>query len=139
MNRWIVAIMGIGVMACGGGDSAEDKCDDLIVEACNRGVECLDASPGEEDECVAEVRSVVPCGAAKEVTASYDDCMDLLSTASCSTLFPVDPDTGEPVLVLPQICAGVVVTSRTQGVATPRSDFAGLRTVSTAVEVTGAP
>ena len=103
---WLVFVLG-----CGGGDSAVDKCNTLIGVTCDRAVECV-PSIGTRPDCIRQVNASLSCGAAKSVKATFDSCLSLMRTDSCSTLFPPDPQTGMPSLMLPSDCSGVIVTQR---------------------------
>jgi hypothetical protein len=94
-------------------ESAVDKCDDLTERLCDRAVACM-PSAGNHSTCVQEVQGVLPCGAATDVSASYDRCMSQLETTSCSILFPTNPQTGEAELGPPADCKAVILTSREQ-------------------------
>ena len=83
-------------------------CDEFVDVVCDRALDCL-SSPGSHSECVQQVQQLVPCGSAKEVSASYDRCMDQVESNSCAVLFPTDPDTGEPALSLPADCNSVIL------------------------------
>ena len=104
----------VWVVGCGGEPSPVEKCDDLLDVLCDRGVQCLG---GTHAECVQALQSALPCGSAKAVSASYDRCIDQLQGASCASLFPPDPQSGQPALRLPADCMSVVLT-RTAGVPT---------------------
>ena len=94
---------------CGGGElSPVEKCDEFVDVVCDRALDCL-SSPGSHSECVQQVQQLVPCGSAKEVSASYDRCMDQVESNSCAVLFPTDPDTGEPALSLPADCNAIIL------------------------------
>src|SRR5512139_1499228 len=80
--------------------SPVEKCDTLIDELCDRAVECF-PNAGTHTQCVQEVQQGLPCGAAKDVTASYDRCIDQIETFSCAVLFPVDSQTHMQTLELP--------------------------------------
>lgn len=77
----------------------------MLSTLCSRLVECVGGVS--KQECLQELQIVVPCGAATEVNASYDRCMDQLRGSTCSTLFPTDPSTGERWLALPADCEGI--------------------------------
>jgi hypothetical protein len=98
-------------LGCGGSDSPEEKCDDLIGVVCDRAVECVPGA-GTRADCVQQLQSAIPCGMAQSVTDSYDRCMDQLNDNSCAVLFPVNPDTGQMELVLPADCNGVIQVGR---------------------------
>lgn len=99
---------------CGAEESAVEKCDDLVDVLCDRGIQCLG---GTHSECVQAVQSQLPCGSAKAVSSSYDRCIDQLQAGSCSSLFPVNPQSGQPEIRLPADCMSVVL-SRTEAAPT---------------------
>lgn len=109
------------IVGCGGGSSPVEKCDDLVDIVCERAVECLPGA-GTHGACVQEVQQVIPCGSAKQVSASYDRCMNQLEAASCSVLFPTNPQSGQRELVLPADCMSVILAR--EGIAPPRDPFA---------------
>jgi hypothetical protein len=92
--------------ACAAEPSPVEQCDDLVDVLCDRGVQCLG---GSHRECVQAVQTELACGAAKAVSASYDRCVDQLQSNSCTALFPVNPQTGEPLLRLPADCMQVIL------------------------------
>ena len=97
------------VSACSGGDEAGavEKCDRFVDTLCDRIVSCIGNIT--HGECVQVSQQEVGCGAALEVSESYDRCIDQFSTFSCSILFPVDPITGQPETELPADCVGVLL------------------------------
>jgi hypothetical protein len=113
VKRILVALVLVGC----GSESAVDKCDDLVDTVCDRAVSCQPAM-GTHAMCVAQIQTVLPCGQAKKVSATYDRCIDQLESSSCSVLFPTDPQTGEAELALPADCNSVILTSREQAVET---------------------
>jgi hypothetical protein len=105
-SRFAAISFSLFLGACGGGESAVEKCDDLVDTLCEKGVECVG---GSKAECVQAAASQLACGRAVKVTASYDRCLDEIDEFSCSTLFPTDPETGQPTLSLPADCMGVIL------------------------------
>ncbi len=112
----VIALLGCG----GGGSSAVDKCDDLVDVLCDRAVECVGG--GTHATCVQELQQVLPCGSAKQVSASYDRCMTQLDTTSCGVLFPVNPQSGQRELVLPADCMSVILTRDGEAAGDPAID-----------------
>ena len=102
---------------CGTEKSPVEKCDDLVDVLCDRGVQCLG---GTHAECMQAVQSQLPCGSVKAVSASYDRCIDQLQAGSCSSLFPPNPQTGQPEIRLPADCMSVVLSRTAAG---PTSTF----------------
>jgi hypothetical protein len=94
------------VVGCGTDESPVDKCDDLVDTLCDRGVQCLG---GAHTDCVQTFQQALSCGAAKDVSSSYDRCIAQLEADSCALLFPTDPQTGDPSLDLPADCMGVIL------------------------------
>jgi hypothetical protein len=93
--------------ACGGGKSAEDKCNDILDTLCDRIVECF-SPPPTHAECVAQISPSLPCASAKKVGSTYDSCINHLEDDSCGVLFPPDQN-GDPTLELPSDCNGVIM------------------------------
>lgn len=108
------------LVGCGAEKSPVEKCDDLVDVICDRGVQCLG---GSVNECVQAVRSELPCGSAKSVSASYDRCVDQLETNSCSVLFPTNPMTGQPEIRLPADCMQVILTREVPSAASISEPF----------------
>jgi hypothetical protein len=100
---WVVILLA----GCGTERSAVEKCDDMVDVVCDRIVQCLGFS---RTECVQAVKSELPCGSAKQVSASYDRCIDQLEGNSCAVLFPVNPTNGQAQLRLPADCMQVILT-----------------------------
>jgi hypothetical protein len=100
-----MCLLGLLLAACGG-NSAVDKCDDLVDVVCDRTVECVSGIT--KTDCVQAVQQQLPCGSAKKVSASYDRCMDQLNSDSCDVLFPPDQN-GQPSLTLPADCNSVIL------------------------------
>jgi hypothetical protein len=96
--------------ACGGDDSGSspaDQCKALETQLCDRITECVAGGAGMQDQCLQGIDSTAPCSAVKSVGASYQQCIDLLNSQTCSQLFPTDSN-GLPQVTLPQECAGVL-------------------------------
>ena len=112
MVRAELGVVFMMLIACGADEpSPVEKCDDFLSEVCDRGVECLGGGVTHA-ACIQELQAVVPCGSARDVTASYDRCMDQIRSFSCGVLFPTDPETGQPGLELPADCSGVIRVER---------------------------
>jgi hypothetical protein len=107
-------LLGLLLAACGG-NSAVDKCDDLVDVVCERTVECVSGIT--QADCVAAVRQQLPCGSAKKVSATYDRCIQELNDASCQVLFPPDQN-GDPSLALPADCNAVILERKVPSLAT---------------------
>ncbi len=105
--RWCVSACVLA--GCTSEPSPVEKCDDLVDVVCDRGVVCLPGA-GNHATCVSEVQQVLPCGSAKQVSASYDRCISQLQGSSCAVLFPPNPQTGNPELKLPADCMAVILT-----------------------------
>jgi hypothetical protein len=106
----LLALSCFALLACGGDDdekSAVEKCDDLVADICARAVECVDAVS--EEECIADVGTVISCGQADAVSSSYGRCIDQVDRNSCDSLFPVNPESGQPELALPADCEAVIL------------------------------
>jgi hypothetical protein len=101
-----MAIVFAGLVAACGGDSPVEQCDALVNDLCVRGASCLG---GSEQACVQAVQQQLSCGSAKAVTATYGRCIDEINVDQCPILFPIDPATGQPTLVLPADCKGVIL------------------------------
>jgi hypothetical protein len=111
LRLWIVVVF---VLGCGSEPSPVEKCDALVDELCDRGVQCVPNS-GTHAQCVQTVETQLSCGSVKAVSPSYDRCMDQLQTFSCQVLFPVDPQTHMQMLVLPADCMSVVLSRTLDG------------------------
>jgi hypothetical protein len=93
------------LIACGGGgDSAEDKCLDLLDTVCDRAVECGLSSS--HDSCIEQAQREADCSEAEKVGESYSACVGAIEDASCATLFPTT--NGMRHLSLPATCAGAL-------------------------------
>jgi|GEM_PF-2506138 len=108
--RYLSVVVSLAMIGCGGdGDTAVEKCDDLVATLCDRVGECA-PSLGTVEECVEGVHAQLSCGSAQSVSATYGRCISQLRSISCSGLFPADPNTGVPTLTLPADCQGVILT-----------------------------
>lgn len=112
MNGFMWCMGALLVAGCTSEPSPVEKCDDLVNVICDRAVTCLPGA-GSHATCVSQVQQVLPCGSAKQVSASYDRCISQLQGDSCPVLFPVDPQTGSPMLKLPADCMAVILTRET--------------------------
>jgi hypothetical protein len=117
MHLRSIGVLVFVLASCGTDKSAVEKCDDLVNTLCDKGVQCLG---GTQTECVQAVQQQLPCGSAKSVSASYDRCVSQINADSCSVLFPVDPQTQQPKLVLPADCMSVILARTFQ--PTPADD-----------------
>jgi len=102
------------VAGCGNDPSPVEKCDALVDELCDRGMQCVPNS-GTHAQCVQTIETQLSCGAVKAVSSTYDRCMDQLQTFSCQVLFPFDPQTNMQTLVLPADCMSVVLSRTVDG------------------------
>ena len=108
MKRMMVVCV-LGCIGCGGGEETPaQKCEVLVNDVCDRGVECIPQA-GTHAACVQALDQVLTCGTAKQVSMTYDRCIQQLKADSCQTLFPTDPQTGQVTLVLPTDCMGVIL------------------------------
>ncbi len=99
----------LGWVGCGGGsETPVQKCDDLLSDVCDRGVQCVPQETGTHDNCVQQLQQVLACGTAKMVSASYDRCIQEIKGNACWILFPTDPQTGMTSLALPADCNGAI-------------------------------
>jgi hypothetical protein len=99
----------LGCIGCGGSaETPVQKCDDLINDVCDRGVECIPQQTGTHANCVQQLQQVLACGSAKKVSASYNRCIEQIKGDGCQVLFPTDPQTGQPTFSLPADCMGVI-------------------------------
>jgi hypothetical protein len=104
------------LVACNTEPSPVEKCDDLVDVLCTRATQCVAGTT--HTECVQAVKTGLPCGSAKDVTSSYDRCIDQLNGASCNVLFSTNPTTGELQLQLPADCKGTILTVGSSEMAT---------------------
>lgn len=113
MRRVRLLAMMMFLVGCGSNareKSPVEKCDDLVDSVCDRLFACIAGVSGTHSDCVAAIASVgLSCAVVKSVGTGYDRCMDKLDSGSCTTLFPVNPDTGRQSLVLPQDCSMVLI------------------------------
>ena len=114
---WVSACVLAG---CTSEPTPVEKCDDLVNVICDRGVVCLPGA-GSHATCVSALQQALPCGSAKEVSVSYDRCISQLQGDSCAILFPVNPQTGNPQLVLPADCKAVILTREAPASPAPAS------------------
>lgn len=105
LRWWVSACL---VAGCTSEPSPVEKCDELVNVICDRAVVCL-PGVGNHATCVSELQQALPCGAAKQVSASYDRCISQLQGDGCSVLFPPNPQTGNPELRLPADCKAVIL------------------------------
>lgn len=114
------------VAACGASEpSPVEKCDDLVDLLCDRAVQCF-PNAGSHATCIQELNQEIPCGSVKQVSASYERCMDQLAATSCPVLFPTDAQ-GQPTVELPADCMSVVLY-RELGGALSLTNLANART-----------
>jgi hypothetical protein len=106
---------------CAGDKSPREKCEDLVSVMCDRGVECIPGGSGMHDACVQAADQVISCSATKSVAPGYDHCIDVLHERSCQSLFPVDSESGEQMLVVPAECKSVLLTATATGEVTART------------------
>ena len=99
----VCALFG-AVLSCGGGDGndAPAQCDALVTRLCQRGIQCANDGTTQA-ECVAGVKTVLPCAQADAVSDGYNACMMELQTTPCSVLL------ANNMLNLPATCNGSVL------------------------------
>jgi len=126
----IMMLCVLGWIGCGGGaETPVQKCDDLVNDVCDRGVQCF-PSAGTHADCVQAVQQVVACGMAKKIGPTFDRCIQQIKEDSCQILFPTDPNTGQMALSLPADCNGVI-QSFEPGAPIASSPFHAARGLST--------
>jgi hypothetical protein len=116
MNDTVGKIVILSLLACGcGGDkSPREKCDDLFSLICDRAVSCIPGASGMHEECMQAFDQTMVCAKTMSVAPGYDHCVDGVEQASCQTLVSVSSSTGEPTIMLPAECNGVM-TGSTRG------------------------
>ncbi len=107
-RRWVLCVL--AVVGCAGEPSPEEKCEALLDSVCDQVSACL-PQLGSHATCVRELGGALPCRSVKEVTSSYDTCIDRIQDGSCSTLFPIDRNSGEVEVALPAACSGVLISA----------------------------
>lgn len=130
MKQWMVLCV-LGCLGCGGGsETPVQKCDDLLSDLCDRGVQCVPQETGTHDSCVQQLQQQLSCGSAKKVSSTYDRCIQQIKQNSCQILFPTDPQTGQHTLSLPADCNGVIEMFE-PGAPIGNSPFQGASQLST--------
>jgi hypothetical protein len=106
---WLVAVaLVIGFTGCGGdGDDvnygdAPKKCNQLVDLICVRAIGCFNDGTTQA-ECVAAVKTELPCAGADAVSDTYDACLSDLSASPCSVL------AANQTLNLPATCNAVIL------------------------------
>jgi hypothetical protein len=91
----------LAVASCGGGgsDTPAEKCDALAALTCQRAIACANDGTTQA-ECLATVKTVLPCAQADAVSDGYAACMSELRASPCSVL-----ETNGP----PATCDGVIL------------------------------
>jgi hypothetical protein len=108
--KQLVVLCVLGWIGCGGGsETPVDKCNDLINDLCDRGVQCAPQETGTHVNCIQQLLQQLPCGSTKQVSATYDSCVQQIKGDACQVLFPADPQTGEHSVSLPTDCNGVIL------------------------------
>jgi hypothetical protein len=87
------------LVSCGGEDdpSPPEKCDALVELLCERVRECADDGTT-QDECVASVKTGLPCAQADAVSDGYDSCLNEIEASPCSVIW------SDGALHLPATC-----------------------------------
>jgi len=96
------------------GNSATQKCDDLLSQFCKSAIGCqvsggyIEKSDeaSENASCKADVSKQVDCSKAQSVTSSYDACMAKLRNPPCDE---VNQAIMDETLGLPTECNGVIL------------------------------
>jgi len=123
------AILALVFLGCGGSDktasmmmgaqtpalpsqkanpAAPGKCETLIATTCGRAADCVvaeDPSINRTEafnECRSGARSALDCGAAVDVSTSFDRCIRELAETTCTALFADPP-------AMPKSCDGVII------------------------------
>jgi hypothetical protein len=102
--------------------SPAEKCEALLGDICDRAVVCVAAEVGSHENCIQLLHEENDCSAAVRVNDNYDTCATRIGEASCTALFTINPQDGEPTVNLPAECLGVFETSEERtAVGAPRS------------------
>lgn len=96
----------------GSGSGPTHQCEVLIDVICDRLVDCSleisgEAAPTDgRAQCTTALRNDLACGKAVSIGQSYPECISLLQSNPCRTLFP---GSANPELDLPADCHRVVL------------------------------
>lgn len=98
----LYAITLICSIACGGNVSQEEAvemCEDFLDTYCIKKDDCSFFT--DREECISSLKTEIDCGAAVDVSDSYDRCIEDLESSTCNT-FTFDE--------LPASCKEVILT-----------------------------
>ena len=122
-SRWLFGFIGLllatQVSGCGSdqsGPSAQDQCEMLANETCDRLVSCASKLTGEKlgtadhKDCVDSITAEADCSKAVSVTKGYAECTDTIRSATCDDVYSVADDGTLEVNDLPPVCEGVILT-----------------------------
>lgn len=85
----VAGLMLLLVVTSCGAESAAEKCEALVSRLCQRGLACADDGTTQA-ECVAAVKTTLPCAQADKVSDGYNACMSELQSSPCTVLFAND-------------------------------------------------
>jgi len=102
-NLRLATVLALLLAACGGGskDPAADECDALFDLVCDRFAECQFMGVTSASACRNEINMSVDCDDADQVSATYDQCVDTMTTITCPDL--------EALGALPTECNSVIL------------------------------
>ncbi len=103
----IAALLGAGMLACGGDKSPQEQCEDLLSVICSRAVKCILGAAGREDECFDALQRIAGCQRVRQESPSYNTCVDRVEAQPCPDLFQNSTATNITVY-LPAECSDVV-------------------------------
>lgn len=120
--RWLLGLGSLLLLAQTGcpsdsnGPSAQQQCEALAEDTCDKLVSCASKLSGEKltaadhKDCVDSVKEESGCSSAVSVSSNYSKCVDAIQGASCDDVYSVDTDGSLVVNDLPSVCNGVVLS-----------------------------
>jgi hypothetical protein len=107
LRMWLLLplVASLSVVSCGGDDSNNSspsgKCQTLSSAVCSKLVSCGITSSS-MSACITELAGVIGCDKAVSVSATYDQCLTTVNSATC------DQARGD----LPSTCTGAILVSK---------------------------
>ena len=96
----LIGIACIGPVACGEDDeSPTARCEAFVRRTCQKLADCVGR---DFNVCIAESQIDLPCDQSSGTSATYDQCLDDIDTATCETV-RATPDQ------LPPSCTGIIL------------------------------
>jgi hypothetical protein len=122
-SRWLLGVSSLllaaqisGCSSDHSGPSAQDQCEMLAEQTCDRLVNCASELTGEKPgstdhkDCVDSITSESDCSKAVSVSKGYAECIDDIRSATCDDVYSVAADGSLEVNELPPVCKGVILT-----------------------------